>query len=131
MPTLNSTGKGQHGGFRRGAGRKRNIQRASWKWLQIGAMLTREEHIRIKSPNLTPAQRCHRLLNGGNAVKGQVEESKEKDLRFACVRIAYNNEGERLYILALDMSERRRRLLTIPPGGDLVDDRLGRWDKGR
>lgn len=125
----NSNAKGQHGGVRKGAGRKPNSHVTTWQWLQIGAMLTPEEHARIKNPNLTPAQRCYRLLySRDDGTTAQVNEPNNDALVFACVRIAYYDASARASIQALSMPERRVRLLTIPPGGDLVDDRPGRWD---
>lgn len=123
--------KGPHGGSRTGAGRKPNSHANTWHWMQIGAMLTHNEHTLIKHPYLTPAQRRHRLLSPpGDAVEHS-NNVEDKNLMFACVRVAYTNLIERAAILALPMPERRRRLLTIPPGGDLVDRRPGRWDKNK
>jgi hypothetical protein len=130
MAKSSSTPKKQHGGARAGAGRKPNSQVAGWHWLQIGAMLTRDELVRIKTPNLTPAQRCRRLLYAGDTSSVQSNAVSEEDLVFAAVRVAYTHESERQAIRALDMNERRRRLLTVPPCGDAVDDRPGHWEKG-
>jgi hypothetical protein len=126
--------KGSHGGSRRGAGRKHNTVKPSWKWLQMGAMLTPDEHTRIKYPHMTPAQRRHRLLSPVSLSMPTPSETGDGDaahLVFCCVRVAYNDERERQAIFDLSMPERRRRLMTIPPGGDLVDRRPGRWDTNK
>ena len=136
MPTSSTTQgpltpKGPHGGARRGAGRKPNTHVNNWYWMQIGAMLTPNEHTQIKHPHLTPAQRRHRLLTAPGATVEDVDPQGSIEnlaLAFVCVRVAYSDATERDAILALTMPERRRRLLTIPPGGDLVDQRPGRWD---
>ncbi|MDQ5823415.1 MAG: hypothetical protein M3441_04275 [Chloroflexota bacterium] len=139
--------KGKHGGARRGAGRKPNTHPSRWKHCQIGIAMLPGELDYVKS-SLTPAQRRYRLLystSSGNTSKHNdgehtepssvvdtgdvIKDGPREALKFTSLRIACLGEAEKDAILELSMHQRRMRLLSMPPGGDVLDVRPGRWAK--
>ena len=132
--------KGTHGGARAGAGRKPNVQPQYWHLVQIGVVMTPHELSHVKD-TLTPVQRRYRLIypwhgqNIPSATQGKRTRTRmhtyddtgtctPANLRIACTGVA-----EKEQILRLTMPERRERLLRMPPVGDAVDSRPGRWEK--
>lgn len=144
--------RGKRGGSRPGAGRKRNVQPPQWPIFQIGIVLTDDE-LRYVQENLTPMQRRYRLVypwrnlvagSPGQPAKapgdGQSRERRRTrtlmrayDSTGTCrpsnLRVACLGEAEKNDILRLPMPERRLRLLTMPPTGDVVDSRFGKWTR--
>jgi hypothetical protein len=149
---MSTQNKGKRGGARPGAGRKPNTQPPAWPIFQIGVVLTPED-LRCVQRNLTPMQRRYRLVypwgsahaasrrdpatvsqHGTSNHRGRTRTLVKKyDGTGMCkpanLRIACRSAAEKDDILRLTMPERRFRLLTIPPTGDVVDSRPGRWVK--
>jgi hypothetical protein len=127
-----TTGKRQRrspnwGGRREGAGRKPNEEPTLW--MQVGVVLTPEELSYVRDPHLTPAQRRHRLLTERGTLPDWYTEEPpagEKRKQYN-LRVVLEDWSERQEILALKTGERRRRILSVPPGGDIEDLRKGRW----
>ncbi|MEO8285018.1 MAG: hypothetical protein ABI670_01115 [Chloroflexota bacterium] len=116
------------GGQREGAGRKPNEDPTLW--MQVGVVLSPEEYACVKDPKLTPGQRMHRLLSEeGYLPEGYNDGSAEQKRKQYNVRVVLNDWSERTLILSLSTAVRRRRLLSVPVGGDIQDTRPGRWQR--
>lgn len=134
--------KGIHGGARAGAGRKPNVGPSRWHLFQIAVVMSPHELDHVKDTT-TPIQRRYRLIYpwGGKDIDAlNREPSKRRRTRVltydetgTCkpsnLRIACTGDDEKEQILQLTMPERRERLLSVPPTGDAVDSRPGRWSK--